>query len=151
VRAIVQSPSRMAEEICTVSSEASTTKKRSTKRRINVLKNVLKKRGWQCFRVELTGTKKEAEASCFNARYKSRANKNATLLSGVFVNAWSGKRDSHLASDPLKSKGFVISPQWDMDSFFDLFGGHVKNEKNISPSRATECFLQPRGEAAIRP
>jgi hypothetical protein len=52
----------MAEEICKVSSEASTTKKRSTKRRINVLK----KRGWQCFRVELTGTKKEAEASFFN-------------------------------------------------------------------------------------
>lgn len=37
-------------------------------------------------------TKKEAEASYIDAKHKSRANKKATLLSGFFVNAWSGKR-----------------------------------------------------------
>lgn len=47
------------------------------------------------------------------ARQKSKKDfsldeKNGPLFRDPFFNAWSGKRDSHLASDPLKSKGFLL-------------------------------------------
>jgi hypothetical protein len=34
--------------------------------------------------------------------------KNGPLFRDPFFNAWSGKRNSHLASDILKPKGFVL-------------------------------------------
>jgi hypothetical protein len=34
--------------------------------------------------------------------------KNGPPFRDPFFNAWSGKRDSHLASDTLKSKGFLL-------------------------------------------
>jgi hypothetical protein len=37
--------------------------------------------------------------------------KNGPLFRDPFFNAWSGKRDSHLVSDPLKSKGFLFLPK----------------------------------------
>jgi hypothetical protein len=40
--------------------------------------DVQKKRGWWWFSTELAGTKKEAEASLFNAERKYHAQKNAT-------------------------------------------------------------------------
>jgi hypothetical protein len=40
--------------------------------------NVQKKCGWRSFSVEFAGTKKEAEASLFNAERKYHAQKNAT-------------------------------------------------------------------------
>lgn len=46
--------------------------------------------------VEITGAKKEAEASIFT-----------DLQASVEISIWSWKRDSHQASDPLKSKGFL--------------------------------------------
>lgn len=36
---------------------------------------------------------------------------------------WSGKRDSYLASDPLKSKGFLFLPEQEKTQFWTRFWG----------------------------
>lgn len=44
---------------------------------------------------------------------------------------WSGKRDSHLASDPLKNKGFFLA-EAEKDLVLDLFLGSIRGKKGDS-------------------
>jgi hypothetical protein len=66
-------------------------------------------------------------------------------------NNWSGKRDSHLASDPLKSKGFLTFPQQEWTHFWTCSERMSRTGKNIIPSRATEYSLRLIGQATISP
>jgi len=47
--------------------------------------------------------------------------KNGPLFRDPFFNTWSGKRDSHLASAPLKYKGFFFLPKQESTQFWTYF------------------------------
>lgn len=55
-------------------------------------------------------------------------------------NIWSGKRDSHLASDLLKSKGSFIA-EAGKDLILDLFSGCTKSKKEVNPHHAIGFYL----------
>ncbi|VVO27180.1 hypothetical protein PS691_04649 [Pseudomonas fluorescens] len=77
--------------------------------------------------------------------------KKMDLLRGPFFNIWSGKRDSHLASNQLKSKGFTFSLKQEKTQFWTCFQGVSRVKKGAFPSHAIEFYLQPIGGTVIRP
>jgi hypothetical protein len=61
--------------------------------------------------------------------------KNGPLFRGPFFNILSGKRDSHLASDPLKSKGFLFLPKQEKTQFRPCFWGISRAKKEKSQGK----------------
>jgi hypothetical protein len=55
--------------------------------------------------------------------------KNGPLFRDPFFNAWSGKRDSYLASNQLKSKVFLFFPEQEKTQFWTCFLGVSRAKK----------------------